>query len=320
LKTKLREFGLRTAGPQFGDRIGRIQLPDGRSFRLASISQNYLSFELFWRGGGYYEPITRLLLEELVHTGDTFVDVGANIGFYTVVIGSLRREADVIAFEPNPGNFDLLKRNVRANALGNVRCEPLAVSDADQTAPLFLTGSHMSASLRAGFDGNVTGTVDVETVTLDSYFSGRTVRGRLIMKVDVEGHEEALFRGMPRTLAAHRPDIITEVTLKYQPEMVSNLARAGYRFFQITDRGFNESPTLVPVVRDRFVFLNYLLTTKTTAQVAELFSRLEPAIRRIDLTETSKFLSLPELERFLERIKQADSEPHVAKKHHQTVA
>ena len=306
-KPKLRRWGMRTAGPRYGDRIGRIQMPDGRSFKLASISDNFLSFELFWRGGGYYEPITRLLIEELVRPGDTFIDVGANIGFYTLVIGSTRRDAHVIAFEPNPGNFALLQRNVETNALSNVRCEPLAVSDVDQTATLYLTGSHMSASLRAGFDGNVTGTIDVQTVKLDTYLARQPVRGRLVMKVDVEGHEEALFRGADETLATQKPDIITEVTLNYPRHTVEQLARHGYRFFPITDHGFNEAETLAPVVRGRFVFLNYLLTTKSAGEVAATFARIQPAIQRIDLTQTSKYLSEPELERFVARLKETET-------------
>ena len=301
-RANLRQWGLRTAGPEFGERVGDIRFPDGHRFKLASISQNYLSFELFWRGGCYYEPITRRLLEELVKPGDTFVDVGANVGFYTLDLATRCRDVHVIAFEPNPGNFALLRKNVATNALSNVRCEPLAVSDADQTATLYLTSSHMSASLRAGFDGAVEGTVEVPTVKLDTYLAPHVLPRRLVIKVDVEGHEEALFRGLQRTLAGTRPDIITEVALGYGPELTGRLAQSGYRFFQITDRGLVPSHTLQPVVRDRFVFLNYLLTTRGEDDVAGINRRLIPAIRRIDLTDTSKCLSPAELARFVARM------------------
>jgi hypothetical protein len=163
----------------------------------------------------------------------------------------------------------------------------------------------MSASLRAGFDGNITGTVDVQTVKLDTYLPRKALRGHLVMKVDVEGHEEALFRGAEQTLANEKPDIITEVTLNYPRHTVEQLARHGYHFFPITDRGFIEAETLAPVVRGRFVFLNYLLTTKSPAEVAAIFERMQPAIQRIDLTQTSKYLSEAELERFVVRLNEA---------------
>lgn len=307
VKSTFRPWGLRTTGEDFGHRVGRIQFPDGRSFKLASISQNYLSFELFWRGGGYYEPITRLLVQDLVQPADTFVDIGANIGFYSLVVGSSCPGARVIAFEPNPTNFRLLTQNVRANALRNVHCEPSAISDVDATATLYLAGSQMSASLQRGFDGNVTGALDVPTTTLDTYLAQHPVNGRLVLKVDVEGHEEALFRGMPQTLGRLKPDIITEVTFNYSRDTSQRLASHGYRFFQITDRGLLESPVLTPVVRDRFVFLNYLLTTKPHAEIARSFARIEPAVRQIDLTQTSKYLSRADLERFITRM--AGSKP-----------
>ena len=256
---------------------------------------------MFWRGAGYYEPITRLLIQEIVHPGATFIDVGANIGFYTLVVASTCPDASVVCFEPNPGNFALLTKNVQVNALRNVRCEPLAVSNEDTVATLYLTGSHMSASLRAGFDGNVTSTTQVRTVALDSYLASFPAATPLVIKVDVEGHEEALFRGMQQTLTRLAPDIIAEVTLSYSSDAMSQLTRSGYRFFQITDQGLIETPALIPVVRDRFVFLNHLMTTKPRAHVEAVFERIRPAVRKINLRQTSKYLGPAELERFLAR-------------------
>src|SRR5438094_957585 len=80
LKPLLKEWGLRTKKEWFDRRVVRVQLPDGQSFKLASVNENYLSFELFWRGAQYYEPITTLVLRNLVGPGDTFIDVGANVG------------------------------------------------------------------------------------------------------------------------------------------------------------------------------------------------------------------------------------------------
>ena len=95
--------------------------------------------------------------------------------------------------------------------------------------------------------------------------------------------------------------------MSYSRHAVDQLAGNGYRFFQITDRGFVPSARMVPVVRDRFAFLNYLLTTKTTDEVERVFSRLKPTIQKIDLKQTSKYLSPGELERFVARMEGEDS-------------
>ena len=54
----LKRWGLRTSKEWFGDRVVQVRLPEGGRFKLASVSDNYLSFELFWRGAGYYDRCT----------------------------------------------------------------------------------------------------------------------------------------------------------------------------------------------------------------------------------------------------------------------
>ena len=300
-KRPLQKLGLRTKKEWFGDRVVKAQMPDGTCIKLASVSRNYLSFELFWRGIGYYEPISRLVIQELVKPGDTFVDLGANIGFYSLAISVTRPEVRVISFEPNPRNYALLSQNARVNGLTNLVCEPIAISDRDGTATLYLSASDMSASLRSDFEDHTDGETVVQTTTLDSYLNYHPVTGQLVIKVDVEGHEEAFFRGAQKTLAERQPDIITEVTLNYSREAVSRLQRLGYRFYQVTDEGLLEASTLAPKVRDNFVFLNYLISTKPREEVARLFQRIAPEVRKIDLTRTSKCLAWDAVEKFKAR-------------------
>src|SRR5579862_2975874 len=107
-KSLLHPLGLRTSQSWFGEHPVRVQMPGGKSFKVASVAQNYLSFELFWRGAGYYEPITNLVAQELARTADVFIDVGANIGFYSLSLSAACPDLRVISFEPNPKNFKLL--------------------------------------------------------------------------------------------------------------------------------------------------------------------------------------------------------------------
>lgn len=289
-KPLLKTWGLRTDHEWFDGRPVRVQLPDGQSFRIAGLGENYLSFQLFWRGTQYYEPITTLLARELVGTDATLLDIGANIGFYSLVLSTCRRGLKVIAFEPNPKNFRLLQRNVTLNGLQDrICCEPVALSDADGPALLHLSASDMSASLESDFEATLQ-TVSVCATQLDNYLSSHPTPGRLVIKVDVEGHETAFFNGARRTLQACRPDIISEVTRSQDEEVTDFLKQIGYRFYQITDEGLLPSGELKLVVRDRFVFLNYLLSARPASEVAELARRIQPEVKKIDLTQTSKFV------------------------------
>src|SRR5947209_4755960 len=71
-KKFLRRLGLRTSQGLFGQRIVSVQFANGRCFRLTHVDESYLAFQLFWRGGQFYEPLTRVLLEAALRPGDTF--------------------------------------------------------------------------------------------------------------------------------------------------------------------------------------------------------------------------------------------------------
>ena len=300
LKPVLRPLGLRTWAQWPADRPYRVSLPDGQTFRLAG--RNYLSFELFWKGTGYYEPITTLVTSSLLRPGDTFLDIGANVGFYSLVLSTLNPLVRITSFEPNPRNFGLLQNNAMLNGYANIRCEPIALSDSEGTARLYLSKSDMSASLVPGFDeGGALAPVEVRTITLDAYLAKHPTKGRVVIKVDVEGHETAFFRGAARTLSEKRPDIITEVTMPYDPVVMDFLKKLGYRFYPITDQGLFPTDQLRPVIRDRFVFLNYLVSTRPPEEIARLFAVIAPTVRKLDLRQTSKYLTPEALAHFTQR-------------------
>ena len=291
MRSRLSTVGLRCSRGVFGDRVVRIPVEQGRELRLTHIDDSYLAFELFWRGVNYYEPITRRLLEALLQPDATFVDVGAHIGFFSLVIASSLSRPKVIAFEPNPQNFRNLVANVKVNHLSNVLCEAMAISDREGTATLYLTESDMSASLMKDFQAEDTtqvGTIEVSTITLDTYVQMRRISGPMIIKVDMEGHEPAFFRGAGGTLQRHHPDIVLEVLYDMDPELIAYLTSLGYHFYPITDKGFLEETTPRLVKRYPFLFLNHFISTRSRAEVAEVFEHVRRATANINLMKTSK--------------------------------
>jgi hypothetical protein len=160
----------------------------------------------------------------------------------------------------------------------------------------------MSASLVPEFDAAMDGrAIAVGVSTLDAYLAQRPPRGRLVIKVDVEGHEAAFFRGASETLERWKPDIVTEVTMPLDARSVARLRELGYWFYPITDRGFMPAEELRPVVRGEFVFLNYLLSVKPPVRAAALFARIARQVQGLDLRQTSKHLTPEAREKFLRR-------------------
>lgn len=296
-KRSLEKWGLRTKHEWFERRIGNVQTPDGKTLRLASVGENYLSFQLFWLGTSYYEPITTMVLEELVTSADVFIDAGANIGFFSLMLSLRQPKLKVIAFEPNPKNFKLLEENVAANRFERVHCEQVALCDRNGMAPFYLADSDMSASLRNDFSYSAQKTIQVRTTTLDAYIAAHELKGKIVIKADVEGAEAAFFEGARKTISALKPDIVCEVVFSHEAATLAWLRELGYRFYQITDQGLIETATLQPVLRGDLFFLNHLLSASTDKQIFNVFKRIEDRVRQLDLRKTSKFVAAGERER-----------------------
>jgi len=149
---------------------------------------------------GRWEETETMLFRSLVREGMTVVDIGANVGYYTLLAAKLAGPSGrVYAFEPGPENFERLARNVEANGYQNVTLVPKAVSSASGTASLSLdrssSGGHSLSRFRGGADSVV-----VETVSLDDFFNGRP-QAVDVIKMDAEGAEIAILAGMPGVLA-----------------------------------------------------------------------------------------------------------------------
>lgn len=173
--------------------------------------------------------------------GDLFIDVGANIGLYSVaasrVVGPT---GTVIACEPSTAAFDYLCRNAAATTNGNIECRRVAVTERAGQAILFEYPDKTRNSLGEG-DGS-TSSQRVKTTTLDTIvFSECDIKTPVSMiKIDVEGAEALVLRGASRVLREHSPVVIFEINpeaaaaLKLEADAaVRLLSEAGYTIFHL---------------------------------------------------------------------------------------
>ncbi len=169
-----------------------------------------LQFELqqrndFWisdpiRSGHIFEAHILEVLRTLIARGDTFLDVGANIGWFTVIGSRLvGPDGRVVAVEPESGNVRLLKRNVRLNGCRNVRVFPCAAGATRATGRLDLSGDNQGDH-RLDVLTTRGATVSVPVRPLDMLVKSGTVD---VAKFDTQGSEAAALRGMTRLLDAN---------------------------------------------------------------------------------------------------------------------
>jgi hypothetical protein len=178
---------------------------------------------------GYFEPFETALIESEIRPGDVVLDIGAKIGYYTLIFARLVGEhGRVYAFEPDPAQFQLLKKNVRANGYQNVVVVNKAVSDATQC--------------------RCVGTV--ATTALDDHFG--EFQGEInFIKLDVQGGEGRAVRGMTRLLQRYpelrlvtefRPAALRRAGIPAR-EYLAELENLGFQLFRIDEAEETAEPT-----------------------------------------------------------------------------
>jgi FkbM family methyltransferase len=181
----------------------RVAIDGVPPFRMRTHARgdSYISRQI--EEAGVWEPVESALVAQLLRPGDVFVDLGANIGYYTVLAAlACGPRGTVHAFEPEPGNFRLLRENVALNGLANVTAVEAAVSSASGSVDLFL--SHDNQGDHRIYDNESRASrVRVRQVSLDDWFRGRDSRVDVV-KMDTQGSEGRIIDGMEGLIDANR--------------------------------------------------------------------------------------------------------------------
>jgi FkbM family methyltransferase len=177
-----------------------MQVHDSKMIIRTSYLDGF-SNELLYRDA--YEQYETKSFEQSVTKGMTVVDIGANVGYYTLLAAKLSgNKGKVYAFEPEPDNYALLVRNIELNNYGNVTPVKMAISSRVGEAQLYInkeTGAHGFFPDREG----VIGVTTVKTTSLDEYFKGKEYPINII-KIDVEGSELAVLTGMQNIIRRNK--------------------------------------------------------------------------------------------------------------------
>lgn len=186
-----------------------------------------------WRvlGGTYEEEQTRLF-ERVVAPGETVLDLGAHLGYYTLLASLLAgREGRVVAFEPDPRNAWYLRRHAALNRCRNVQVEEAAVFD--RGGSLGFAAGPGSGTGRV----SVASGLPVSVVRLDDFVSERGLRPGVV-KIDVEGSEGEVLSGARETLRSHRPVLFLSTHDEAAHRACERMLRAlDYRMEPIPVRG-----------------------------------------------------------------------------------
>lgn len=190
---------------------------------------------------GSYEYEVRLLFEKSVKPGQVVFDLGAHVGFYTLLASELvGPNGKVIAFEPLPRNIGYLKKHVQLNQCSNVQIVESAVSNMNG-----ISYFDESKNNSYGFISD-RGKFQVKTLSIDDFVSERPGLIPDVIKIDVEGSELLVLKGGSQTLAQHSPILFLETHSKVlNAQCRSFLAPLGYRIHPMTGNDLEEAIFLV---------------------------------------------------------------------------
>lgn len=158
-----------------------------------------------------HEPSTTKLLKSMIGDSMIIVDIGANIGYYTLLFGhAVGPSGRVFAVEPEPRNYDLLRANVRESLLNNITLLNYAVGSKDAVSKLFVANQSNVHTLVKGQKPE-SKYVKVQEKTLDSIVREVGASNVDLVRMDVEGYEVEILKGAAETLSRYKPIVIMEV-------------------------------------------------------------------------------------------------------------
>ena len=185
---------------------------------------------------GTYEPELRAIFQAVLPTGGVALDIGANVGWHTLLMASLvGDDGRVLAAEANPSVRVHLHNNLKLNRFGQVEVIPYAIADAEGTVEFYGPDADDADSGNGHVvtDGveRERGIIRVETRRLDTIVYTTQIERLDLIKIDVEGFEWPVLQGGENTIVKFRPHIIFEYDAAYSSRGKGDL-RAMAEFFR----------------------------------------------------------------------------------------
>ena len=188
---------------------------DGNFYILVNPTE-HIQQQLFWYG--YYEKELAIMLKKILRANDVFLDIGANIGYFSLLAANNLPSVKVISFEPVNELFQKLNENISLNNIKNITTVNAAVGEINEEKEMFLSAHDNLGMSSFQQPGNYTGKKEkVKVLTIDDWFKTSGLSSIDLIKLDVEGSELAALKGMKEVLQKQRPVVIVEIN----PETLS---------------------------------------------------------------------------------------------------
>jgi FkbM family methyltransferase len=213
---------------------------------------------LFLSIRGYHEKTATRIARGSIKEGDTVIDIGANIGYYTLLFAKwVGPTGKVYAFEPEPTNFQLLEKNVKANNYKNITIFQKAVSDKNDKLSFYIS-DESSAANQLFKPQKFSQIIDVDSVKLDECLP---IDEKIdFIKLDIQGAEGTAIKGMNSILKNNSNTVIMQewwpdAIKKYgmdSDEHLKILEKLGYSFYEIDGQNDKTNPITINQLMQKY--------------------------------------------------------------------
>lgn len=187
---------------------------------------------------GSYEESDFNMILNLITDKDCVLDIGANIGWFSINVGKIKTNCKIMSFEPIPKTFDYLKRNIELNNASNVQINNFGFSNEEKEISFYYNPEGSGNASSANLSGKpIVQEITCQVKKLDDFIDSNKVKVDFI-KCDVEGAELLVMQGGLQTIKTQKPIIFTELLRKwashfnYHPnEVIELFGNLGYRCF-----------------------------------------------------------------------------------------
>lgn len=237
-------------------------------------------------GNGKYEEHEINFLKSVLKEGDIFIDIGANVGLYTVVASKrVGQTGSVFAFEPSTREYELLQKNITLNKLNNVKLLKIALSNYNGIASLRVAGGKntgMNTLAPTFFSDRVKlqNTEKVPIYKLDDYLDKLSINTITGIKMDIEGYEIFALEGMKNTLQRFMPFLMMEVneralqtTGNNSKKLLGLVKNLDYEIFYYDENGYliQTPPSFISMPHPEIVSYNIVYSQKFRKMEERLF-------------------------------------------------
>lgn len=173
-------------------------------------AEDHIQRTLLWYG--FYEKNSILQWEQFIENDAVVIDIGANIGYYTLIAANKAGRGRVHSFEPVTVSYEALQQNIQLNHLTNVTVNAVGISNNESLQTYYISSADNRGMSGMKRPENFSGLSEKkQTITLDSYAIKNNLSRIDIIKIDIEGNELNALKGMHTILAQNKPILFIEV-------------------------------------------------------------------------------------------------------------